>query len=258
MAVYKKKDKTAKNIQRDRAQIEANSTTKEVFEGLDSGANKAEEWILKNQKTILTAMAVIVVGVFAYLAYNRFIKEPAEKNAANELAFPKSYFDQAMNNSVAKDSLFNLALNGADGKEGLLDIADKSSSTNAGNLAKYYAGISYLNMADYKNAIKYLDDFSSDDPISNSIAKGAIGDSFANLGGEHVKDALKYYEKAIQSSANSFSTPIYLRKAGETALSLGEFDKAEQFFSRIKLEYPKSDAATDIDGKISIAKYSIK
>lgn len=258
MAVYKKKDRTARKIQKDHASIKAESTTEEVFEGLDSGANKAEEWVLKNQKIILSIMGVIVIGVIAFLAYNRFVKEPAEKNAANELAFPKAYFTKAMNQTVAKDSLFNLALNGADGKDGLIGIADRLGSTDAGNLAKYYAGISYMNLADYKKAVEYLDDFSSNDPISNSIAKGAIGDAFANLGAEYYEDALKYYEQAFQMSENSFSAPIFLNKAAIVATNLGKFDKAEKYYSKIKTEYPKSDQATDIDGKINLSKYSVK
>ena len=258
MAVYKKKDKTAKQILKDRAKIASESTTKEVFEGLDSGANRAEEWILKNQSKILTGLAVILIGVFAYLGYSRFVQAPAEKKAADAFAFPKAYFDKALANTVVTDSLYTLALNGADGKDGLIGIADKYGSTKAGNLAKYCAGISYLKTADYKKAIEYLDDFSSDDAMVSIQAKGAIGDSFANLGGEHIKDALYYYEQAINIGSNDFSTPIFLNKAAVTALSLGENKKAETFFTRIKNEYPKSSVATDIEGKINQAKYAVK
>ncbi len=258
MAVYKKKDKTAKQILKDRAKLESESTTKEVFEGLDSGANKAEEWILKNQKNILTGLAVIVVGIFAYLGYTKFILEPKETEAANALAYPKSYFDKALNNTVAKDSLFSLALNGADGKDGLLGIVDNFGATKAGNLAKYYAGISYLKTADYKKAIEYLDDFSSDDALVSVRAKGAIGDAFANIGGEFTEDALNYYEEAISLSTNDYSTPIYLDKAATMALSTGNYKKAAQYYSRIKNDYPNSSYAKDIDGKIYRAKYASK
>ncbi len=258
MAVYKKKDKAAKQILKDRAKVASESTTKEVFEGLDSGANKAEEWILKNQKKILTGLAVILIGIFAYLGYTRFVQAPAEKKAADAFAFPKAYFDKALANTVVTDSLYTLALNGADGKDGLLGIADKYGSTKAGNLAKYCAGISYLKTADYKKAIEYLDDFSSDDAMLGVQAKGAIGDAFANLGGEHIKDALNYYEAAVNASSNDYSTPVFLNKAASTALSLGEYKKAEAFFTRIKDEYPNSPEATDIEGKINQVKYAVK
>ncbi len=253
MAVYKKKDKTAKQYRKDQAKVES-STTKEVFEGLDSGASKAEAWILKHQKTILSVLGVIVAGVLAYMAYMRYVKEPAELKAANELSYPRAYFDQAQKNTVAKDSLYNLALNGADGKYGLVEVAEKFSGTKAGNLANYYAGISYLKIKDYKNAIKYLSEYEAKDLLSPAIVKGAIGDAFANL--EQLDDALDFYEKAIDASTNDFTTPIYLDKAATIALKLGKYKKAESFYKRIQDEFSKSDQAKDIVSKINRAKYA--
>ncbi len=55
------------------------------------------------------------------------------------------------------------------------------ASTSAGNLAKYMAGISYLKMNDYENAITQLSNFSSDDEIIGGLALGNIGDAFADI-----------------------------------------------------------------------------
>jgi len=255
MAVYKKKDKVAKQLQKDQAKVNA-STTKDVFEGLDSSANKAEVWILKNQKSLLIVLGVIVAGVLAYMAYMRYVQAPAEEKAANELAYPRAYFDQAQTNTVAADSLYTVALNGADGKYGLIEIADKFSNTKAGNLAKYYAGIAYLKTKDYKNGIEYLSDFSSDDMMLDAVAKGAIGDAFANL--NQLEDAFEFYEKAASVNPNNYTTPIFLDKAAATALSIGKYDKAEALYTRIQKEYSKSDQAIDIEGKINQAKYAKK
>ena len=41
--------------------------------------------------------------------------------------------------------------------------------------------------------------------------------------------------------------PLYLFKAGETAMELGKFSKAEEYFSRIKDEYSSSVEARSID-----------
>lgn len=252
MATYKKKDKTSKEIIKDKAYVESESTTKEVFEGLDSGANKIEKWILKRQKYILIALAAIVALVLAYMAYLRFVKEPNEKKAADELAYPRVYFDKAITMEEPSDSLLKLGLNGDGAKYGFVDIADEYSGTKAGNMAKYYAGISYLKMADYKKAIEYLDQFSSDDLILGAVAKGAIGDAFTDL--NQPEDALKYYEKALDFDTNLFSTPMFLDKAAKTCLALKDFKKAETYFQRIKDEFPNSTYAVDIDAKISQAK----
>ena len=156
----------------------------------------------------------------------------------------QQYFDQAVN-AVEKDSLYNLALQGGDGQFGMLDIIDNHGGTKAANLAKYYAGMAYLNTKDYQNAITYLSDFSSGDDALGPIAKGAIGDAFVQL--NQPSDALEYYEKAVQMKTNDFTTPMYLYKAGVVALQLEDNNKALKYFSRIKEEFPNSPEANNVD-----------
>ena len=50
-------------------------------------------------------------------------------------------------------------------KYGFTDIADEFRGTKAGNLANYYAGISYLKLKKYEEAIEYLSNFNSDDEL---------------------------------------------------------------------------------------------
>ena len=47
-----------------------NSTTAEVFETLDETANKAEEWVVANQKAIYSVIAVLVVVILGFVGYN--------------------------------------------------------------------------------------------------------------------------------------------------------------------------------------------
>jgi TolA-binding protein len=87
-------------------------------------------------------------------------------------------------------------------------------------------------------------------------ALGAIGDAFADLG--QNKDALSYYEKAAKTQVNSSTTPLFLLKAGNTALDLGDAVKAEKLFTQIKSKYSKSSIANNIDMHINKAKYAQK
>jgi|TARA_B110000967_G_C18853795_1_gene546017 tetratricopeptide (TPR) repeat protein len=255
MATYKKKGNKIKNEAGEiKSAIEQNSTTAEVFNTLDDTASKSEAWVIKNQKNIFIVLGVIVAGMLLLQAFKQFVSTPNETAAANELAFPKKYFEQANSAAVAKDSLYSLGLEGGDGKYGFLDIADQYGSTDAGNLANYYAGITYLNMKKYPEAIEYLGKFSSDDEVLGAVAKGAIGDAFADL--NQQEDALEYYEKAANLRNNSFSTPLFLFKAANTALDLGKSDKALKMFEEIKKSYPKSEEAKNIDIYINKAKYA--
>jgi len=255
MATYKKKgQKKVKSAPVDK--VEEESTTAEVFKNLEETASISEQWIEKNQKPLLYGLIAVVGIILGYLAYNTYIQEPKEVEAANELAFPKENFDKAVNLTISADSLYTLALEGVNGKYGFVDIAKKYSSTDAGNLANYYAGISYLRIKDYKNAISFLESFSSKDALLAPAALGAIGDAFADL--DQEKEALSYYEKAANIQDNSATTPLYLLKAGNTALSLGDAQKAEKLFTKIKENYATSTIANNIEMHINKAKYAKK
>ncbi|MFD1292694.1 tol-pal system YbgF family protein [Lutibacter holmesii] len=254
MATYKKTGSKPKKSHN--SKIEDESTTAEVFNTLDETASKSEQWIIKNQKPIFGILATIVVVILGYLAYQKYVQAPNEKEAADELAFPKAYFEDAATNSVAADSLYTLALKGTDGKYGFVDIASKYSGTKAGNLANYYAGISYLNIKNYKEAIEYLESFSSEDELLGPIAKGAIGDAFADI--NQLDDALDYYLKAASLKDNNFSSPLFLFKAGNIAMKLEKYSTALDVFTQIKNDYPTSNEAKNIDIYINKAAFASK
>jgi tetratricopeptide (TPR) repeat protein len=250
MATYKKKGSSKKTKAE---QQEQNSTTADVFNTLDEKAGKTEAFIGKYQNYIIGVIAVIAIGVLGYLGYNKFIVNPQQAEAVKKIDLPQQHFDQAVEaqSQKVKDSLFNLSLNGINNNLGLLDIAEEYSSTKTGNLAHYYAGMAYLNLSEWQKAIEHLDQFSSDDPILPALAKGAIGKAF--LGLEQNKDALDYFEQASNVSDNEFTTPMFLFKAGITALEIGNSDKALQHFEQIKENYPDSQSAQNIDAFIGKA-----
>ncbi len=244
MATYKKRGYKPKTKAEKVEAIEENSTTAEVFNTLDEGASKAEDWAEKNQKGIFIVVGLVAAIVLGYLGYNKFIAEPKANEAMNEMYTAQKYFEDAVN-GTAKDSLYTLALNGGDGKYGMLDIISEYGGTPAGNLANYYAGMAYLNLKDYQNAVTHLSDFSTDDAVLGPVSQGAIGDAFVQL--EQPNEALEYYEKAIAASTNNYTTPMYLFKAANVALELGQSDKSLAYFKRIKEEFSSSTEATNID-----------
>lgn len=241
MATYKKRAGKPRTKADKDAEIEDNSTTAEVFRSLDEGASKTEAWVEKNQKGIIGVIAVMAICVLGYFAYHQYIQKPREIEAMNEMFQAQNYWEQALT-APAKDSLYNLSLQGGEGKYGFIDIIENYSGTNAANLAHYYAGMAYLNLNKYQEAIAQLDKFSSKDDILAPLAKGAIGDAFVQL--NQNEDALKYYEEAANMRTNDFTSPRFLLKAGIAAMSLNQNDKALKHFKKIKEEYPKSPEVT--------------
>ncbi|WP_177760675.1 tetratricopeptide repeat protein [Flavobacterium sp. I3-2] len=220
------------------------SETAEVFDTLDSTASKMGNWFTKNQKFIFGGILVLAVATVGYLGYNHFIVEPNEEKAANEMFQAQQYFDQAVNGQDT-DSLYNLALNGGEGKMGFLKIAQDYSGTQAASISNYYAGMAYLNIGKFKEAIQHLEKFQSEDLILKATSLGAIGDSFSEL--NQPNEAFEYYVKAANHNKNDFTTPRFSFKAGLTALQLGKKEEALKLFTLIKEEYKSSPEAANVD-----------
>ncbi|MEO0060028.1 MAG: hypothetical protein RLZZ312_1675 [Bacteroidota bacterium] len=229
---------------------EKNSTTAGVFNALDDTANKTEAFVEKNQKAIFGVVGAITFIALAYFAYQKFIAEPNEEDAIEQMFVAQQNFKQATD-GVKSDSLFNLALNGSDGKFGFVKIASEYSGTKTGNLANYYAGMAFLNSGKYDKAIEYLSDFSSDDKILKPISIGAIGDAHAQK--NQLQEALDFYVKAAENNKNDMTTPIYLLKAGKVALALKNKEEALKFFTDIKENYEASTEAQGIDALIGLS-----
>jgi predicted negative regulator of RcsB-dependent stress response len=231
---------------------EKDSATAKAFDTLDQSASKAEDFIAKNQKVILGGLLAVVVVVVGYFAYDKFIAEPNQQEAAEELFVAQQNFQKAVDGDVKADSLFNLVLNGSEGKFGVLKIAEEYSGTDAANQANFMAGIAYLNTGKYAEAIANLEKFNSKDVTLSILAKGAIGDAYAQQNKQ--KEALEFYVKAADASqTNDFTRPRYLMKAGKTALAMGNKAEALKYFTDIKENFDTAPEAQQVDALIGLA-----
>ena len=248
MATYRKRGGKKSISSKKNVDVIQESTTAEVFETLDNTASKTEEWVVKYQNAILASIGLVAIIVLGYLGYQNFIILPKFQEATSELNQAQYYFELAVNDQ-SSDSLYRRALNGGEGKYGFLDIIDNYSGTDAAKLATYSAGMSFLNLKEYKNAIFYLDKFNGDDIILSSMSKGAIGDAFTQLG--QYEEAYDYYIMASSLNNNLYSTPKYLYKAAITGSELGEISNAIELLKRIKKDYPKSNEAKLVEVQIA-------
>ena len=220
--------------------------TEDQFAQIEETLSKTEQFIEENQKSLMTIIGAIVGVVALFIVYQNFYIEPMEKEAQAEMYMAELYFQ--------KDS-FNLALNGDGQYLGFLDIANDYSSTNVGQLANYYAGLSYLHTADYDNAIENLGDFSSDDIILSSLALGCIGDAYIELGDTDA--ALDAYADAVNNSANDFTAPRYMMKQAMIYTSIGDNNKALDLFKAIQSDYKTSREGNGIEKYIARAENSL-
>ena len=214
--------------------------TEDQFAQIEETLTRTEQFIEENQKSLMTIVGAIVGIVALFSIYPNFYIAPMEEEAQAEMYMAELYFQ--------KDS-FNLALNGDGQYLGFLDVADDYSSTNVGQLANYYAGLCYLNTADFDNAIEYLGDFSSDDIVLSSLALGCMGDAYMELG--DVDAALDAYASAVSNSSNDFTAPRYMMKQALIHDANGDSDKALNLYKSIKNDYKTSREANGIEKYIA-------
>ncbi len=210
------------------------------LESFEDALTKTELFIENYQKQLTIGALVIVLVVVGFVFFKKMVIAPKQKEALSQMFVAEKYFE--------RDS-FNLALNGDGNNPGFLDIIDEYKMTKAANLAKYYAGISYLNLGQYEDAIDRLKSFKSDDLMLSVIAVGAVGDAYMQMGDKET--ASKYYLEAAHKGKTDFITPIYLIKAGEVLEDLGDLDQALECYQEIKDKYPKSKEGQNIEKYIT-------
>ena len=206
----------------------------ESMEKVENVLTSSEAFIENNKKPLLIVLGAVIVVVLGLIW---FLKSHNEKKAeANDAIYKaQSWFE--------RDS-FQLALSGNDDFIGFEEVADKYSSTPAGNLACAYAGICYKNLGKNDEAIKYLKKFSADDNLVSPAIYGAIGDCYFES--NSIKDAESYYKKAIDSK-NNIIAPLYTYRHAMLYFNNGDNAKAAELMEKLKDDYPQSNEASDAD-----------
>jgi len=216
----------------------------EILVDIVEAKEAAQSFFEKNQMKILGVVGLVLLLIAGYLIYKIAYQEPREKTAMAQMYKAEYQFQ--------RDS-FALALEspGA-GYDGFLDIIDNYNGTKAANMAKYYAGICYLNLNRYDDALSYLGSYHESGNVTSITKYGAMGDAASE--NNDLEQALDYYYKAANGPGNKELTPYYLNKAGLLAKKLQRKEEAVKAFERIAADYPGSTEAADASKYIAMLK----
>ena len=218
----------------------------ERLENVESALSKTELWIEEHQNLIygiIIAIIVIAAAIWGFKALNN----KKDKKASAEIFKAQYYFEKGN---------YEQALNSDGNYLGFLDVYDEYTSTKTGKLAAYYAGISYMKLGKYEDAINYLKKYNGNDEILAPMALGAIGDCYMELG--ETKTAVSYYEKAANKSDNEFTGSTFLPKAAMTYELLEDYSNAIKCYKTLKEKYPNSSEAFEVEKKISKMEEALK
>jgi len=228
-----------RNTLHDQNQQEGDDLLVDVVERTSQAADFFERY---RNIIVFTALgiAALIVGI---LVFNTFVKKPRETTAMEQMQRAQVQFE--------RDS-FQLALtNPGQGYPGFLDVIDEYGGTPAGNLARYYAGVSFLNIGSYEAALDYLKQFKASGNLLSIMKAGAMGDAYGET--QDFAKAISSYEKAVNKAGENYLLGgYYLNKLGLLYRNQGQNDKALQAFRRLKEEFGQSPYATDADKYISL------
>jgi tetratricopeptide (TPR) repeat protein len=228
------------------------SVKKKVQEG-DQGeviiAKAKDFWERYNKPLVGISLAVILI-VGGYFGYKNFFKAPKEDKAADMMFKAEEYY--------RKDSL-NLALNGDGQYAGFLRVIDKYGSTEAGNLARFYAGSIYLKQGDNASAVRHLKKFGSGSKPVQARAWKLLADAYADQGNN--KEALEYYKKAARHfEEDETNSADYLFHAAYLADRVMKNSKeAIELYKELKEKFPRTQQGFDADNYLAqLGVYSVE
>ena len=134
---------------------------------------KSEAFFIKYKKQVITAIVAVVVIVGGTFAYIYGYSKPREEKAQECLGIVMQKYVMTQD--------FEHALKGEGKTLGLAKIADKYSSTDAGNIAKYEAGVCSYQLGKTKDAIKYLESYSTQgDETVSAQALSVLANAYAS------------------------------------------------------------------------------
>lgn len=221
--------------------------TSDNIELVENALSKTEQFIEDNKRVLTIVIVSLVIVIGGYFGYKKLYIAPMENEAKSQMFVAEQYFE--------KDS-FKLAIKGDGNYLGFLGIIDQYGVTKAGHLAEYYAGISYLHLGQFQDAIDHLTKFNADDKMVAPISLGATGDAYLEL--HNNEEAVSYYKKAIKKAGeNKFIAPIYLMKLGFAYELENDYQDALDTYQIIDNEYGKTNEGRNIEKFIRRARFRL-
>ena len=196
---------------------------------------RAWQYFHENQMVVyglLAGLVLVVAGIVGYVFLQAQRGDEAQRLLGGILP-------------VYEEGNYQAALDGIETGPGLLEIADDYGSTEAGNLAHYYAADALFRLERYDEALEHFEAY---DEHENIVGASALAGAAAiyELRDDHER-AGDLYRRAAALFENDITTPQYLLMAGEAYEAAGGYSEALDAYEAIAEDFPNSDLGRSID-----------
>ena len=198
-----------------------NEQEKNGIEKLNADLTAGAQKVANNKKIIFWAVGGLVVIAAFVLSYLFIYRQPHLNKAYEE-------YNNVEVTAMGNDSVAAAAY---------AKVADKYSSDTPGKRAALDAAETYYNMGKYNEALKYLDKFSTSEPVLQANATILKGDCYVNL--KKYDDALDCYKKAVsQADGNEQIAPRALLKSANIYDEQKKYADALACYEQIQKDFP--------------------
>ncbi len=197
--------------------------------------SKAEHYVENNIQKILIGIGAIIATAFIVIFISNMGRH-GERKAEEAAITAQKAFEQ---------NDWKTALEGDGVHPGFITIATDYPKSRIGNLAHYYAGVSYMKQNNYEQAAEQLKQFSdTEDPNINGLAHMNLGDAYSEL--DQKDEALKQYKRAANSNSEAFEADLLVRY-GMAQLNNNDFDGAKNTFTKVVDQFPNTTQANSAE-----------
>ena len=135
---------------------------------------------------------------------------------------------------------------------GFEKVISQYGSTEAGELAKFYAGSIHVKKGNFDKAISYLKDFDTDAPQIQARAYKLLGDAYAEKGNgreglENYKKAARHFEDDDMAASESLFLAAYLADK-----VLNDKNQAIELYKEIKTKYGQTQWAFEAEKYLAV------
>lgn len=189
------------------------------------GPSAFEQFLDKNQKSLLVLAVLLLVGAAAVVVY-RGVEEGRQRAAGAAL-------------SLTTDS------------PGLQALIDNHAGSRAAQSANVLLAERHWSEGRQDNAIEILREFIDSNPnhVALPTARASLGSKLMTQG--KSAEAAAVFQDIVNDTRSRFLVPYALINLGDLAKTAGDIDQAENHYTRARTDHPDSGFATTASERLA-------